>query len=516
MESGISYIGIEVPPYVVTAEVISNKEGVPKEKITKGLLVNEFRFPGEADTIITLAANNLLSFVENIIKNDLLYEHYKKYRINGIYFATESSTENSRPASMAVLEIVEPIIYERMQNAGEGTREKEVYSMVLNDFRYSDSYEAKFACTAEAKLINLLNQSINGIPRGAIVIGSDTAIYDSSKAKNAEPTQGAASSLVYLTPQPLIAKIEKESVHYNFPAYDFYKPDEHTPRVPSGYGSEVDYVVTIGSAFEEYERLYGLPEEYYIVSHVPFSKEAIYLASFLYTHHLRVSGRIHELEKEIGKEPLGSSRSEIELIRLVSSKYQEEGNQEEIIEYIAKSPEIKALWEYHKKVRETTGFKKFIEEKGVLYAILLPSQIGNSYNNSIVVATASLLLNAPKYKPIIWASYGSGSGTTINKLIPVERSREEMASLINIKSLERRIELSEKEYEKLHEKLIEDTEYKRGLEALRRGTTLKENDKRTLGPKYNEDGFKLVSINENGIGSYTYNGKKIKKMPIIK
>ncbi|MGC9099099.1 MAG: hypothetical protein ACP5HW_00940, partial [Candidatus Micrarchaeia archaeon] len=197
MESGISYIGIEVPPYVVTAEVISKREGVPKEKITKGLLVNEFRFPGEADTIVTLAANNLLSFAENIIKNDLLYEHYKKYRINGIYFATESSTENSRPASMAVLEIVEPIIYERMQNAEEGTREKEVYSMLLRDFRYSDSYEAKFACTAEAKLINLLNQSINGIPRGAIVIGSDTAIYDSSKAKNAEPTQGAASSLVY-------------------------------------------------------------------------------------------------------------------------------------------------------------------------------------------------------------------------------------------------------------------------------------------------------------------------------
>jgi len=58
--SGISYIGIEVPPYVVTADVIAEREKVPKEKIEKGLLIKEFRFPGESDTIITLAANNLL------------------------------------------------------------------------------------------------------------------------------------------------------------------------------------------------------------------------------------------------------------------------------------------------------------------------------------------------------------------------------------------------------------------------------------------------------------------------
>jgi len=516
IESGISYFGIEVPKHVVTADVIANREGVPKEKIEKGLLIKEFRFPGESDTIITLAANNLLRFAENIVKNDLLYKKYKENRIGGIYFATESSPEQSRPSSMAVLELVEPILYERMEKAKEGSREKEIYRMLLEDFRYSDSFEVKFACTADAKIISLANQAIGSYSKGIVVIGLDVAIYDSNKAKNAEPTQGGASSLVYMTNNPLIATIDKRAVHYNLPAYDFFKPDEHTPRVPSGYGSEVDYVVTIGSAVEKFEKEYGLPSDYYIVSHVPFPKEAIYLASFLYTHYLRKEGKIDKLEKEIGeKEPLGEAKSAIELIRKVAADYRDDSKNVDLISYIANDERIKQLWQFHKKVRETEGFKKFIKDLGIEYAIELPSIVGNSYNNSIVVATASLLLNAPELKPIVWASYGSGSGTTVTVLQPKKLSKEELQSLIDISSLKRRTELSLDEYTDLHNKLISDTEYKRGLEAVRRGRTLVENDRDTLGNKFDDRGFKLLGIREDGIGRYSYNGKEMKLMPII-
>ncbi|MFP3289468.1 MAG: hypothetical protein RXO35_03510 [Candidatus Micrarchaeota archaeon] len=516
IESGISYIGIEVPPYVVTADVIAEREKVPKEKIEKGLLIREFRFPGEADTIVTLAANNLLKFAENIVKNDLLYNKYKESRIGSIYFATESSPEQSRPVAMAVLELVEPILYERMNNAPEGSREKEVYRMLLEDFRYSDSFEVKFACTADAKIINLANQAIGPYSKGVVIIGSDEAIYDSSKAKNAEPTQGAASSLVYITKDPLIATIDKRAIHYNLPAYDFFKPDEHTPRVPSGYGSEVDYVVTIGSAIEKFEKEFGLPLDYYIVSHVPFPKEAIYLASFLYTHYLRKNGKMEELEKEIGeKEPLGDAKSAIELIRRVAAEYRNDSKNGDLIRYIAEDERIKRLWQFHKKVRETEGFKKFVKDLGIEYAIEIPSIVGNSYNNSIVVATASLLLNAPELKSIVWASYGSGSGTTVTVLQPKELSKEKLQSLIDISSLKRRTELSLDEYTDLHNKLISDTEYKRGLEAVRRGRTLVENDKDTLGNKFDDRGFKLLGIREDGIGRYSYNGKELKLMPII-
>ena len=514
--SGISYIGIEVPPYVVTADVIAEREKVPKEKIEKGLLIKEFRFPGEADTIITLAANNLLRFAENIVKNELLYKKYKENRIGGIYFATESSPEQSRAGSMAVLELVEPILYERMEKAPEGSREKEVYRMLLEDFRYSDTFEVKFACTADAKIISLANQAIGPYSKGIVVIGSDVAIYDSSKARNAEPTQGAASSLVYITKDPLIATIDKRAIHYNLPAYDFFKPDEHTPRVPSGYGSEVDYVVTIGSAVEKFEKEYDLPLDYYIVSHVPFPKEAIYLASFLYTHYLRKNGKIEELEKEIGeKEPLGEAKSAIELIRKVAAEYRNDGENPDLIRYIANDERIKQLWQFHKKVRETEGFKKFVKDLGIEYAIEIPSIVGNSYNNSIVIATASLLLNAHELKPIVWASYGSGSGTTVTVLQPKALSKEELQSLIDISSLKRRTELSLNEYTNLHNKLIDETEYKRGLEAIRRGRTLADNDREILGDKFDDRGFKLLGISEEGIGRYSYNGKDVKLMPII-
>jgi len=100
-------------------------------------------------------------------------------------------------------------------------------------------------------------------------------------------------------------------------------------------------------------------------------------------------------------------------------------------------------------------------------------------------------------------------------LQPKKLSKEELQSLIDISSLKRRTELSLDEYTNLHNKLIEDTEYKRGLEAVRRGLTLVDNDKKILGDKFDEKGFKLLGIGEDGIGRYSYNGKEVKLMPII-
>jgi len=44
---------------------------------------------------------------------------------------------------------------------------------------------------------------------------------------------------------------------------------------------------------------------------------------------------------------------------------------------------------------------------------------------------------------------------------------------------------------------------------------LVDNDKEMLGNKFDEHGFKLLGIGEDGIGRYSYNGKEVKLMPII-
>jgi len=514
MASGISYIGLEVPKYVVTADTIATILNSPVDKIRQGLLVNEFRFAGESDTIVTIAANNLLKFAEHVATDEALFNHYKQHRIQGIYVATETSVEGSRPVSMAILELVEPIIKEKLDNATG--MEKEAYEMLLEDFRRSDSFETKFACTALLKTVQLVNNSVNhGELEGALVIGTDIALYDSAKAKNAEATQGAASTLLYITKDPLLVKISKNATHYNLPAYDFYKPDEHTPRVPSGYGSEVAYVITVASAFKEFESRFELPEDFYAISHVPFPKEAYYLSSILYLHMLRKQGKINELEEKIGKkEPIEGHNNVLELFKEVIRAYNNDGDSKDLVAYLSTNKIIDALWKYHKEVRLTEDFKRFAEEKGLDKAIQIPSKVGNSYNNSIMVALTSLLRNADRKKPIIMMSYGSGAGSTVTRYDPV-RIGKETEPYIDISSLETRIELSAEEYQKLHERLIMGDEFERGKEAYENGTTLTEKDASVLNSKFSNDGFKLLYVDSEGKGHYTFNGRPIKAMPIV-
>ena len=515
MTSGISYIGLDVPRYVVTADTIATIQNSPAEKIRQGLLVNEFRFAGESDTVVTLAANNLLRFVEHVANNSELLNHYKRHRIRGIYLATETSVEGSRPLSMAVLEIVEPIIKKKLDSAAG--MQKEAYEMLLEDFRMSDSFETKFACTALLKTIQLVNNSVElGTLEGALVIGTDIALYDSAKAKNAEATQGAASTLLYITRDPLLVKISANSTHYNLPTYDFYKPDEHTPRVPSGYGSEVAYVITVASAFKAFEEKFGIPEDFYAISHVPFPKEAYYLASILYVHLLRSKGKISELEQQLGeKEPIGNASNALELFTKVVRSYADKANGEDLVEHLSNSEEIAKLWAFHKKVRQTEGFNKFAREIGLDKAIGLPSRIGNSYNNSIIVALMSLLRSAEKIKPIIMMSYGSGAGSTVTIYEPL-RIGKEAEKYMDISSLENRIEISIEEYKELHERLIRKNEFERGKEAYANSKTLEERDRQVLKNKFSNEGFKLLYVDESGRGHYAFNGEKVKSMPILR
>ncbi len=495
-----------MPPYVVTADVIAQSEGVPADKIRKGLMVNEFRFPGYSDTIVTVGADAFLKFLQNVNSDRDLKKLYDKYGIDAVYGASESNEELSKPATMHILELVEPVIFK--QNGSSGAPKD-----ASGKLRYADSFEAKFACTGLAKMLHMANASIqNGTINSAVVMGIDFALYDDETAKHAQPTQGMAVTVIYLTKDPLLVSIDKKVANFNLPAFDFYKQGEHTPRVPYGYGSEVDYVLTVGSALESYEKKHGLPKNPYVIAHVPFSKEAYYLASHFYVHTLRKAGKLELLEKEVGmKEPIGDARSSLEFLRDAVREHNAVENQDKgIIEFLDSHKGVRALWDFHKEIRKTEGFNNFAKGIGLEMSLKLPSQIGNSYDSSMWVSEAGFLRELPDGEKgtILHASYGSGSGSSIFVGEIVEKSAARRRKLVDVSSLDKRIELTLEEYKALYRKRIEEVDSARKEDSV-------ELDKEILRERFVASGFKLRKFSDDKIGDYEFNGKRIRQMPIV-
>lgn len=502
-------------------------EIIPEGKIKKGLMIEEFRFPGYSDTVTTVAANAFLRFLTNLTTNEELREKYDNYGIDGFYGASESRDELSKPLPMDVLELVEPVVF--TQN---GYAVKETLKEVSRDLRFSDSFEAKFACTALAKLAHIVSTSIqSGAMNSAVVMSSDFGLYDPSKAEDARPTQGMAAVLLYITRDPLLVSLDRRAAHYNLPAYDFFKHGEHTPRVPFGFGSQVDNLLNSGSALERYEELYGLPKKYFVVGHLPNPKQAYYNSSPLHVHRERKAGRLSKLEEELGeKEPIGGARTSLEFLRNVVREYNSAGNQsKDIIESFDSHPGIEKLWDFHKKVRGTEGFTKFSEQIGLQYSLIRPAKVGNSYNGAMFVGEGSLLEYLPSktssrlvafarkighathtlgYDKIVHISYGSGSGTSVYVGEIVEESQERRRRLIDMSSLDVRRELSVEEYEALHKKRIEKPDFTRTEDSIAL-------DKQILRDRFVGTGFKLERFKENKIGEYQFNGQRVKLMPIM-
>ncbi|MDE1870310.1 MAG: hydroxymethylglutaryl-CoA synthase family protein [Candidatus Micrarchaeota archaeon] len=516
--TGISYIGLESTPYLVTAKTISEHLNLPVDQIRKGLGINMFRFPGFSDTHITIGANNILRFAENIMTQEPLKKHFIDYGIGAVYVATESSGEQSRPATQAMLEIVEPVLIQKYKN--RSNEERLLVKEFIKATRSSDTMEMKFACTALTKSVNLAsNYIMNQGIEGAIVIGSDIAIYDHKKAQNAEATQGAGSALVYLTKDPLLIKLNNKSAHYNLPTYDFHKPDEHTPIVSSGFGSKVNYVVTLGSAFESYEKQFGINKDSYLVSHVPYPIEAEYNGSMIYVHELRKNNpaKLRRLEEKIGMaEPIGDHTGSLEFLRsVVKSHYSASiKSHEALMDFLNNHQGVKNLWAFHKKVRATSEFAAFKDSIGLNHSLKIPSNVGNSYNCSLWFKTGSLARAIIKEqilpKPIIFGSYGSGSGATIFEGEFVKSmDRKEQIKLVDIKSLGRGIFLTLDEYRAIHDAKIERNEYCEGNNNLMR------KDWELLRNKSSAAGFKLICYNSRREGEYAYNGTKVSHGPVI-
>ena len=468
---GINKLIVEAPQtyfsYVELANALNakldgSKKAIEPDKIKEGLGIEKARLPTYSQSNVTMAANAIYSFIKNVDSDPSSRKKFFAEKPVSVYYATESNPDFSRPEA----EIALGLVYSRLLEEDEKR-----YRPYVEALKNSGLQQNTFACAGaglalSSALSEIYSNSSFGIGSSAIIISADTAVYDSKRAPDAETTQGSAATLMWVTTEPELVSINYKGAYgrFNVPFPDFTKFGADTPFV-HGKFSEKGYVYAVAMALGNMEKsnkaIYG--DEYmekmkFFISHVPFPKQAIYFASFLFEHYLRnyKPDMFEAMQKResLGASPLGSKG----LAELFTGKLVEfRGvHDTDIVSYIESDKEINAYWEWLRKLKKQPEFEKFLDDMHIKDALVLPAQVGNSYTSSTVVAIASLLKSG-KVQPGdagACAFFGSGM-VALAYQMEIAATQESVARNLVI-GIDRKegLPLKAQDYEPIHEKLI--------------------------------------------------------------
>ena len=492
-------------------------------KIRSGLGVDMIRMPGYSESNVTFVANMLYDFIKKIADDLESLKRLEETPVKTLYYGSESNPDRSRPE-------LEPALL--LAGSRLLAEDEAKYRPVIEMLREASVVPVTFACVGGVVSINEAISRVrfsaeNGHRESAIVITADTACYDSKKAPGAEATQGAAGTLMWITKNPNLIEIFDRSGSYHVPLSDFTKFVDDTPIV-HGRFSEIVYVYTVGKALQRLEKEYRglngssgngngkdaiMDEINFFVCHVPFPKQAIYLASFLFAHQLKKRDKelFAEMQSRegIGKEPLPA---EVGLADLIEAKFREFNtnghgrmHEREIINYIQEDPQIKEYWEWLKALRETPEFSAFLKKLHIKEALKLPAMVGNSYTGSSLISMVSLALHGVDAD--MWradnigllAGYGSGAQAMVFPIRLAAR-RETLFDHIAIDiDTDNKYPVTPAAYRELHKMHL------RGDSArMTGGEDLVEKDKALLRSGTLPKGFHIIRRNQDGTGEYAY------------
>ena len=531
---GINEIIVTVPGLAVKAEEVvrafhsrngntesENSEAITKDvgKMKEGLGIKQIRLPGYSESNVTFVADAIYTFIMKVTSSDRDTERIRGDPVRNIYYASESNPDRSRPEAEASLLLV----YSKLLGM-----DADGYRWIVDMFKEATMIPVTYACAGGG--ISLADAAAHvraschyGSPESALIITADTSIYDNSRAPNAEFTQGAGATLVWLTRDPEIATILYDNRYggFHMPLSDFTKFGHETPIVHGKFSERV-YVYTVAKALEKLEGSgeFPLRDMGFFVTHVPFPKQSIYFASFLFAHYLKNYRKelFDEIQArpDVGREPIGDNGRITNLMDRKFREFNSEGGKQEesIIRFIEDDAEISAYWEWMKRLRNQPEFSSFLEGLHINSALILPSEIGNSYSSSAFVAFSSLVKNAANLhtgKGIkgILAFYGSGA---IAKVLPLELhvSESNVKSQITIPMGMPKY-LSAEQYLELHKSLITG-------DAARTITKedLVRKDMEFLHVPALSEGFHVRRRNPDGTGEYVYSDGSVTEPVLIR
>jgi hydroxymethylglutaryl-CoA synthase len=382
-------------------------QGRDPEWATKGLGLHASSFPDTYEDIVTMGANAAHRLME---RKGLTPED-----IGRIDVATESSFDKSKPVSTYIAGCLEQV--------HDG------------DFHHANKGERKFACVSGTQSLNdAYNWIRAGRNRGrsALVIATDTALYE--RDDPGEATQGAGAVAMLLSEDPDLVELSAAQGYGSADETDFLKPQQQFPSVDGKRSMQV-YLARMREALEDYESVAGdtHPEDFaYIPFHTPFPGMVREAGVLAYRHMSRGTEVEDTIAEEVGRQ------------------------QPREDEYADREAYEEAVTEYMDDLSETETYQAWYDAV-IEPTLTISRQVGNWYTGSVHVARASALTHAMENdvdlagRVLGLGSYGSGAQAEVHAETVQDGWREEVAQLNVDEQLEARYDLEWEEYEDVHD-----------------------------------------------------------------
>ena len=389
------------------AETFAPEKGDDPEKYTKGLGLRASSFPDSYEDIVTMGANAAKRLMDR--------KGLEPDDVGRIDVATESSFDNSKPISTYIAGCLEQV-YE-------------------GDFHHANKGERKFACIAGTQSIDdAYNWIRAGRNRGrkAIVVATDTALYERGDA--GEATQGAGAVALLIGEDPDLVELSTEQGYGSADETDFLKPNQQFPSVDGKRSVQV-YLARMREALEDYESVAGdvhLEDFAYAPFHTPFPGMVRKAAALAYRHVTRDTEHEEALAEEIGRQPRRESFDD-------DAEYED------------------AVREYMSALKDTEQYADWYAAT-VDPTLSIARDVGNWYTASVHVARISALKSAYENdvdvtgENLLVASYGSGAQAEIHSETVQDGWHEEIAALNVDEQVAARYDLSWAEYEEVHDR----------------------------------------------------------------
>jgi 3-hydroxy-3-methylglutaryl CoA synthase len=434
-------------------EEISKATDYPAERIRNRLGINRIRLPTYSQTNATLTADVLHEFVRRVAADPVAYDKLKREPICKVRYATESNADRARPDLMAAVDMARSKLF---------AEDRERYKKIFQAFKKTIPSQVTFACAgggiATSDAVPLVSYyALRGRPYSELVITADTAIYED---KTAQPTQGCAVTLSWITTNPALTVIGDMFGGASEPEVGFTKYGEPLPKV-APKTSMVKYGELNFDAFRNLFELIRPFKPDFLLGHVPFPDQAYDLHAQYRLHVLRAEDPelLRSIATRIGPEPLPPGiHSFSHLVKKVEKRFNN-GNgtptvsSEGIIAHLETDPDINAHIKWVYKLRGLPEIAENAKQLHLPEALVYPSDIGNSYSSASTVAEASLMSLTRGPMRGIKMYFGSGGVSVASALSIVATQEAKANNLIILIEKDDGWEIKGEAYPALHAEL---------------------------------------------------------------
>ncbi len=519
---GINKMVVATPGFHIDASQMAVVSGQPEGKIRQGLMIDKMRMPGHSESNVTMLADVIYKFAENLLEDNSAFEKFKYEKMQKIFFGTESNADRSRPELEPAIQMAISKLQEDAQNPSKSPNK---IRFIVDALRHAQIIAITYACVGGVNALDsardyMTSKILQAQNTSALVITVDTAFYDSSKAPGAELTQGASATLSWITKNPKLAEIVSSigSGSYHISLSDFTKFGSETPEV-HGQLSEVTYMYVIAKALESMvNNNPGLCIEYDLVlTHVPFPKQAVKFAQFLYAHKLRTQNpeELVRLEEQIGPDPLrghgGFTYYISNFLKVRNESGEQSLSEQDIVKELEKDALLNKYVEWLKALSKTEEFNQFTSKLHFSEVFENPSKIGNSYTSSIFTGLASILGNIEKISQdvghlprVLFIGYGSGA-QAVSMMLDVHSDKQEVSKNLHVK-LNDENPVSAQVYKDLHQLHITGDAHRTLTDdnLVERDMRIKRLVDGVEMPIKLPDGFHVIKRNSDGTGEYAF------------